>query len=255
MARDTGFDDIADAFEAEIYGTSKGYVRLSVLWEDMLSAMPEIEPGGLSVLDAGGGAGHVAVRLAALGNHVLLGDPSGHMLAKASERIERQGVGERVSTLLSTIDELPQHVSDRFDLVTCHAVLEWLGEPRAAVGALGELVKPGGKLSLMFYNRNAAVLKRFLRGEFSDEPPSGPPTPLDEADVSGWLTDAGLRVVSRAGIRIFHDHLPAETVRARVEELLEVEKRFRSVEPFASLGQHIHLVCERGERLEGRRAT
>lgn len=245
MERDTHFDDLADAFEAEIYGASKGYVRLNVLWEDMLSAVPAIADGALSVLDAGGGAGHVAVRLAALGNRVLLADPSDHMLAMARKRIEEDGVGDRVTTLLSTLEDLPRHVSDRFDLVTCHAVLEWLAKPQEAVVPLAGLLKPSGKLSLMFYNRNAAVLKRVLRGDFGDDPPPGRPVPLDEEDVRRWLAEAGLRIVSRAGIRIFHDHLAADLAADRLEELLDVEKRFRSREPFASLAQHIHLVCER----------
>lgn len=51
---------------------------------------------------------------------------------------------------------------------------------------------------------------------------------------------------SKAGIRVLHDHVPEELRRPeRIEELLAAEKRLRGREPFASLGQHTHLVCER----------
>jgi S-adenosylmethionine-dependent methyltransferase len=245
MTVDADFDDRGDAFEAEVYGTSKGYVRLSVLWADMLSAIPSIDSGGLSVLDAGGGSGRIAVRLAASGNRVLLADPSDRMLSMAAKRVEERGVGEFVSTLLSGIDDLAEHVRDRFDLVTCHAVLEWLAEPEQAVRSLADFVQPRGTLSLMFYNRNAADLKQVLRGDFRKDPPSRQPVPLQEEVVLGWLDSAGLRVVSKAGIRIFHDHLDPAIVRDRLEELVALEKHYRSREPFASLAQHIHLVCER----------
>ena len=33
----------------------------------------------------------------------------------------------------------------------------------------------------------------------------------------------------------------------RIGELLKAEKRLSSKEPFASLDQHTHLVCERSE--------
>ena len=44
---------------------------------------------------------------------------------------------------------------------------------------------------------------------------------------------------------MFHDHLPSSVRDENLEDLLSVEKELRTREPFASLGQHIHLVCER----------
>ena len=78
---DQDFDAIAKDFEGNVYGSSKGRVRLAVLLEDLLSAIPELKDDGLSVLDAGG-AGRVAVLLAQAGNRVLLADPSREMLAR-----------------------------------------------------------------------------------------------------------------------------------------------------------------------------
>jgi hypothetical protein len=38
MRRDGNFDLIGDAFEVDIYGSSKGAVRMAVLWDDLLAA-------------------------------------------------------------------------------------------------------------------------------------------------------------------------------------------------------------------------
>ena len=257
--RDTSFGGISASFERDIYASTKGYVRLGVLWEDLSAAIPEVRRGGLSVLDAGGGAGHITLLLARSGNKVVLYDPSQEMLDRADESVRRAGLSGSVTTVRSTIQDLEEQIDGRFDLVVCHAVLEWLADPQEAVGHLVKFMKPrGGLLSLMFYNREAAFLKRVFRGEFAEAlrerrdgfSPRGwgsGCTPLAEEEVRGWLEGLGLKVRSKAGIRIFHDHLPSGTLddQQRLEDLLKVEKGLRGQEPFASLGQHIHLVCEK----------
>ena len=90
----------------------------------------------------------------------------------------------------------------------------------------------------MFYNRNAAVLKRALAGEFAaalaGERHGFPPR--------GWGEGA-------VPLAIFHDHLP-DAVRTGewLQDLLPLEMALRTHEPFASLAQHIHLVCARPHR-------
>ena len=158
--------------------------------------------------------------------------------------------------LHSSIQELGKSISGKFDVITCHAVLEWLADPKATLEDLVRFLKPDGRLSLMFYNRNAALLKRILRAEFSaalreHKEDSSPrkwgrgAAPLAEEVVREWLDELRLEVRSKAGVRIFHDHLPRGAQnRERLDGLLQVEKELRKQEPFASLGQHIHLVCE-----------
>lgn len=252
---DADFDPIAEAFERDLYGSTKGRVRLEILWRDLLAEVPQLQGGGLRVLDAGGGAGHLALRLAALGNKVLLCDPSTEMLRMAREEVRQRGLGNRVNTVRCAIQKLASITDERFDLVTCHAVLEWLAQPREALAHLVQFLNTDGRLSLMFYNSNAALFKRMLRGDFAAirDHPTGiregetAPVALDEASVTDWLTELGLHVTSRSGIRILHDHLRAELDDAGVEQLTEAETDLRKREPFASLAQHIHLVCEFAE--------
>jgi S-adenosylmethionine-dependent methyltransferase len=253
--RDTSFDEIADAFEAEVYGTSRGRVRLDVLFEDLVRAIPALARGGLTVLDAGGGGGHFAERVARAGNRVVLADASRAMLRRAEAALREAGVAERVSLVHTPIQSLEPRKLGAFDLVTCHAVLEWVGDPADVLSRLPPFLGPQGALSLLFYNRSGAIARRVFRGEFGEAlrelesgcaPRADGCLPLAEEDVRAWLDDLGLRVRSRAGIRIFHDFLPeAQRAPGRLDALVELEKRFRSHEPFASLAQHLHFVCER----------
>src|SRR5438132_11065756 len=160
---DGDFDVLGDRFDA-MYGTSWGRVRLAVLWDHMLTAIPEIRHGGARVLDAGGGGGRIAIKLAELGNRVVLCDPSREMLGRAETAIREAELTDAITVAHARIQDLePPDVP--FDVITCHGVLEWLAEPRAALEQLVRCLRPDGRLSLMFSNRNGWLLKQLIRGD------------------------------------------------------------------------------------------
>lgn len=254
MRQDKDFDAMGAAWDRSIYGTTKGFIRSEVLWEDMTAQIPGLAEGRLSVVDAGGGSGRLAARMAKAGNRVTLCDPSEEMLALARGTAEEAGVGGDVTFVQSKIEDLALRLRQRFDLVVCHAVLEWLAEPAEAPRQLDALRAPPGRLSLLFYNFNAALLKRAVRGRPGEalreldsiaEPRPDGATPLREQDVWAWLNAAGLEVEHRAGVRIFHDHVDGPLDEQGLSDLLALELRCRAEEPFASLAQHLHLVCRR----------
>ena len=255
MSGDVSFDGIANEFESGIYGSTKGAVRLAVLWSVLNDDVPTLIGKPMRILDAGGGSGHMAVRLAGLGHSVVLCDVSEEMLAKAAKRAAEAGVTDVIDIRQMSIQGYANSADERFDLVLCHAVLEWLDDPKSVVGDLARLVKRGGHLSVMFYNRFASLLKRTLAGDFEaalEDYRTGPirrgwgkgATALDNEVVVSWLEDHDLEVTARAGIRIFHDHLVDKPVGPqRLAQLIELEKAVCRSEPFASLGQHTHLIC------------
>lgn len=252
---DVSFDGIATEFESDIYGSTKGAVRLAVLWSVLNEDVPALSGRPMRILDAGGGSGHMAVRLAGLGHSVVLCDVSEEMLAKAATRAAEAGVADAIDVRHMSIQEYANIAGHRFDLVLCHAVLEWLDDPKTAVRDLARLVKPGGQVSLMFYNRFASLLKRTLIGDFEaalEDFQTGPirrgwgkgATALDNEVVVSWLEGQDLEVKARAGIRIFHDHVVDKLGgQQRLTQLIELEKAVCRSEPFASLGQHTHLTC------------
>lgn len=247
--RDTVFDSAAgEAFARDVYGSTKGAVRLHVLWQDLLTEIPPLNKRRkLRVIDAGGGMGQIAARIAALGHDVTLCEPSPAMLRKAHATMRKAGV-DGVRFVQTALQDVRNEVDGQFDVVLCHAVLEWLAEPRKALRPLVSLMKRDGYLSLLFYNRNAALLKRALAGDFrlDDRRAPNEPQPLDPDEVRSWAGRAGLCIVSTSGIRIFHDHLSQPIRRGKkLRQLIELETAYRKREPFASIAQHVHLVCRR----------
>ena len=245
---DVDFDPLAQAFAKSIYGSSKGYIRLNILWRDLLSELPHLEEGGLDVLDVGGGMGQVAVKLAKLGNRITLCDPSEEMLTKAYRTVKRENLTETVTLVHAAVQDLSDYTDKTFDVITCHAVLEWLADPQETLGQMLSFLKPEGSLSLMFYNRNAFVLKRMLNGNLAavrdlETQEHAPPSPLSAEDVTKWLKTLGWHVKSKTGVRIFHDHVPEAVRQSELDDLLELEQLYAKRDPFASLAQHVHLVC------------
>ncbi|MEM7738322.1 MAG: methyltransferase domain-containing protein [Deinococcota bacterium] len=162
----------------------------------------------------------------------------------------------------TSAQDLHQHVQDTFDLVLCHAVLGWVHNPADVIGILRDYIAPNGHLSLMFYNQNAAIFKRVMQGDMttfaspdvakevaqagpktSDLPEFSGARALHPDTITRYLEDTNLQVEHKAGIRIFHDHISEDVREPVLEALLEVEINFRCTEPFASLAQHIHLIC------------
>ncbi|WP_145004505.1 methyltransferase domain-containing protein [Pseudomonas oryzihabitans] len=243
---DTFFDDRATRFAANIYGGTKGAIRLAVLQADLNEVLP---PRPLRVLDIGAGLGHMSLWLAQQGHAVTLAEPSAPMLAGAQEAFAAAGV--QADWLALSWQELPAF-AEPFDLVLCHAVLEWLDTPTAILPTLRRCLAPDGWLSLAFYNRDALIYRNLLKGHFrklrrghyaGEGRGLTPQQPLDPREVEGWLAPHW-QVQARSGVRVFHDYMPPDfQARADGEELVAMELAHRRHPAFAGLGRYLHWLC------------
>lgn len=250
------FDGLAERFASKIYGSEKGDLRLALLWEDLQHHIPPLSTAkGLDVLDAGGGLGQMSIRVAREGHQVLLCEPSSEMMSKASIAITESGIPDNVVTLAQCpLQAIPAQFPDRqFDMVICHAVLEWLAAPLPTLGMLLPLVKPGGFLSLAFYNVESIVWKNLLKGNFrkvSERRFAGetggltPPNPQSANSILPWLTQQDFEILNTSGIRCVSDYLyPSANVSA--EALLDMERELGQREPYKWLGRYIHVIARR----------
>ncbi|AEF20509.1 MULTISPECIES: methyltransferase domain-containing protein [Pseudomonas] len=244
---DRHFDELATRFAEKIYGGAKGAIRLAVLQADLAEALPE-RP--LRVLDVGAGLGHMALWLAERGHEVTLAEPAEPMLAGARERFAEAGVD--ATFIHAPWQELSGRFAAPFDLVICHAVLEWLAEPAAILPALHGLTATDGWLSLAFYNKDALIYRNLLKGhlrklrkdEFAGEKQSlTPQRPLDPRELESQLA-ANWQVEHRSGVRVFHDYMPRDfQAKAQLADLLEMELAHRRHPAFAGLGRYLHWIC------------
>ncbi len=253
---DKNFDSLARRLERNVYGSNKGAVRLAMLEYDMNSGLPELAgQSKLQILDAGGGMGQIARWLAAMGHQITLCDLSAEMLALAERENLSAGLQERISLLHSPIQELPRHLAGRsFDLVMLHGVIEWMAEPAEAITAVAPMLKSGGAMSLLFFNRNKLFLKWGINGQvesaLAGRPRKAqkltPTTLIAESELRRMLAKNSLELMSKAGIRIFHRFFTRQqTASVTIEDAIALEKHYCYDEPFASLGEHTHFILRK----------
>lgn len=254
------FDGLNRVFQKSVYDSLKGKVRLEVHWADLNETLPFLKDGGLRILDAAGGMGHFARRLAAQGHQVVLIDLSEDMLTQARLRNQAEGLENLIELHRMGVHELEKKPFGDFDLVLFHGAIAWIQEQYSAMSAITANIKPGGYFSFLYYNKDRLILKNGVNGRLA-RISSGhykpnmeakrrkrltPPHPLCWDETAPWYDSLGLDILSRAGIRIFYDLTDnRRNFDGQEDELLKTEKLFSRRHPFWQIGQHIHVVCRR----------
>ncbi|HZI20257.1 MAG TPA: methyltransferase [Pyrinomonadaceae bacterium] len=265
-AEDERFAEGASRY-ADYLLTTEGRLRLDAAWANLKRFADAELLRGVGgeyegrALDAGGGTGALALRLAAEGWEVAVLDSSRAMLDLAAEAASREGLAERVSLQQSDAGRAAE-LFDRgsFDLVACHNVLEYVAEPERVVAALTECVRPNGLVSLLARNRAGEVLRaavkardfgaarEALTAEEVRESLYGGPARLFDARTLGALLDEGAwEVVGVCGVRVFADYLPPElsTAEEGYAGLLSLEIELGARPEFAAVARYTQLFARR----------
>ncbi len=253
MLEDRNFDPLVEKFEQRIYGTLKGQLRLELLREDL--AILRDGPA-LDVWDAGCGLGQMALWFAEAGHRLTCCDISGRMLERAQTAFNDAGVEARFHhcAAQTLAGQLPQQ-----DLVLFHAVIEWLAQPLETLEQVAGRVRPGGYLSLLFFNHHALVYRNVLQGGWRlryvlEEKWLGkgkkltPPHPQKPETLIDWLQARGFTLRTHTGIRVFHDYLDEDTLsRTDLDELIALERKYCRAPTFRNMGRYIHLLAQKGD--------
>ncbi|MDP2127377.1 MAG: methyltransferase domain-containing protein [Pseudohongiella sp.] len=257
--QDRNFDDLADHFSRKIYGGIKGQIRLAVLSADLTPIVTHLmanraEP--LRVLDVGGGLGQLSIRFAQQGHHVTINDISPVMLDYARVKAREAGVEDTISWHCGPYQDLIGLALEPFDLVMCHAVLEWLQEPELLVPTLAALVRPEGYLSLCFYNPASIIYRNLIRGNFNwlqqaqtyvaDSGSLTPNNPCSIEQVRGWMAQSRFEIQKESGLRVFSDYVVDRRGGHQVPELvLAMELQYSGQEPYKWMGRYLHVVAQK----------
>lgn len=247
------FEQLSEHFQNKIYNSRKGQIRLDLLQQD-LAPLRNTAPA--TILDAGGGLGHMSRWFAEKGHRITLFDAAKNMLEAATTLNNEANLSDRFSLSQATIDQFTtQYDGNGFDLILCHAVLEWLEQPEQAIAQLTALLNEGGCLSLMFYNQHSLILKNALRGNLrkvksgnwrGDGIGLTPYQALLPEEVYRWLTEQNLSIEFTSGIRCFYDYLP-KNVRDtyEMEDLLDLEREHYRKDPYVHMARYIHVLAKK----------
>lgn len=253
---DRNFDTLAERFEQRVYGGLKGEVRLAVIWRDLLPLLERLEKKSqpLKILDIGGGLAQISIELAKRGHSVAYNDISPVMLGKAQRRAQEAGIEQQFSWQCGNYYDLSRQSS--YDLVLCHALLEWLQHPQRLIGFVAQQLAPCGVFSLCFYNPAAKIYRNLIRGNFdwlvrssdycSDSGSLTPNNPCETEQVREWLGDAEFNILSTSGIRVFHDYVVEKRGgHQSPAAVLDMELQYSALEPYKWLGRYLHMLAQR----------
>ncbi len=250
---------LADQFADGAYASVKGRVRTYVMHQQLLEHLP---PAPARVLDVGGGAGHQSFPLAQAGYDVTLLDPSPAMLDKARQRLAHLPgeVQRRVRFIQSDGENAEQAVDgERFDAVLCHGVLGYQEHPAPLIDQLCRCAAPGGIVSIMAGNANAAAVRPALERRWDDAFAAfdakseigvlGLPTWAHTVEeISDLVRDRGVEPLRWYGVWLFVDWLefsgadlnPDDTEQLAAAAAVELEASRR--DPYRQLSRIFHLV-------------
>lgn len=256
---DGGFDAGASTWLGR-QGSLRTVVRHELIGRQLEVHLPA-EP--CTVLDVGAGQGTQAVRLARLGHTVIGLEPNERMRAAFAEAVAAEP--EDVRTRLSVVDgRLGQLPGETFDVVSCHSVLMYLGDSRAAVVELCDAVAPGGFVSLVTRNADGLAWRPGLRRQWADTlaalDEAQQPQPVYDNEVglparadrleqlASYVAGRRMHVEAWYGVRVLTDGddvdrpAPGEP---ELTALLAAEERMGRTDPYRRLAALVHVVGRR----------
>jgi SAM-dependent methyltransferase len=257
-------------------GTLRQTVRQELVARQLAAHLPPADAGAghgpTRVLDLGCGQGTQALRLARAGYAVTGVDGSAEMLDAFARSLaaEDEAVRARVSLVRGEAAEAARRFgSGRFEVVLCHGVLMYLPDPGPLLDAAAAVLAPGGLLSLLVRNGDAAALRPGIAGDWAAAAAAfegagyrnrlGLDARADRREqLTADLARRGLRVEAWYGVRVLTDHAPDDApAPADPDELallLACEERAGRTDPYRAVAALTHLMARRAGPGAGRAA-
>ena len=259
-SRDCNFDEISEHFEKKIYGGLKGQIRLAVLRRDIfdwVKSWQQTHNRPLRVLDVGAGLAQISIELAKDGHDVTINDISANML-----EIAKQNAGEAAQNITwhtCPYQQLDDKLTGKYDLILCHAVLEWLAEPKLIMDFFDRWLADSGAekgvLSLCFYNPASFVYRNLVMGNFNllhnkdfkaDNGSLTPNHPVAKDEVIAWIGDHHYQILHTSGLRVFHDYSPLKRGgHTNPQAVIDMEVAYSGQDPYKWLGRYLHFLVSK----------
>jgi len=238
--------------------TPEGRLRLDLAFANLQDLLPQATQS-LHALDIGGGTGATAVRLARLGLHVTLLDPSVPMLDLAMRTARDAGVTERIALIHGDASQLANLFhAESFDVILCHNILEYVDDPGAVLRSAARILRdPSSIISVLVRNQAGEVLKAAIQdgdlaatehnltAEWGRESLYGGGVRLFTAEsLQAMLLESSLTVTAERGIRVMSDYLPPRVSRNdEYQRILELERKLGRRAEFAAVARYTHCIA------------
>jgi SAM-dependent methyltransferase len=255
-------DRIAGIYDSIYEGDPYWKFLSEITWAHLKPHLPRT--AGARILDAGGGTGTWAVRLARSGFQVTLADLSSGMLEAARRKAAAAGVAERIDFVQCDIAGLEGVGDDPFALALALGdPISFCGDAKRAVRALARVLVPGGicvasvdglygGIDPFLERGEIEGLERFVRDGRSEwlarrQEERFPTRAFTPEGLVDLFTGAGFSVLSLIGKTV----LPIRASRRLLEEpaayvrLLRLERRLHTRPALLGRASHLQIAVRR----------
>ena len=209
------------------------------------------------VLDAGGGTGRWAIRIARKGCRIILMDASSEMLNVATKRVKEEGLQHKITVKRGDITRTGFE-DETFDMVLCEHTLFLFKEPDVVIKELVRVLKRKAPLIVSVHNRYVQSLSCL-----SDEPDSenvdnalkillrekySAMTRDNKVKIYTWTPNEFRTILERNGLYVEKIIGKGITMPLRISKKLFMEKKY-SEDLFNKILQFELALCEKPDAL------
>lgn len=265
------YDKAAKDYDKEY---EEPYWRLyqEITWQNIRRFLPKRK--NAVILDAGGGTGFWAIRLARLGYHVVLTDISKNMLKVAGEKIGKEKLQDKIETRIVDIRDMSCFKPDLFDMALAEGdPVSYCLDPEKAMKELARVVKRNS-LVIVSVDSKYAFIPRLIAEKSFDELSrllgEGIVKMIDRSlnaefefqaftpeELKALFVNSGLKLVRMIGKPVLAHFISREKrdeiVGENFHTILDLETRLCDTPSLVGLGGHLEAVgIKRGSQIHKR---
>ena len=233
-----------------------------ITWENIKQFLPRRRDG--LILDAGGGTGYWAIRLAKHGYRVVVTDISENMLKVAKKKIKTEKLHCKIRTEVADIRDMPSFTSNHFDMALAEGdPVSYCLNPEKAIRELARVVKPKAPVVVSVDSKYSMMSRLVAEGSF-DQLSRFIDTGIIKSregefefrafapeELKMLFEKCGLKLLIIIGKPILAQLLPRERRDELIvndfERLLDLELRFDSIPSLVGVGGHLEAVGTKRE--------
>ena len=247
------YDKIAKEYD-QIYRSPYWKLYNEITWYNIRRFLPKKKNS--IVLDAGGGTGYWAIRLAKIGYKVILTDISEEMLKVAKVKIKRQKLENRIKIKRVDIRNMSCFESNFFDIAVAEGdPVSYCLKPKKAIKELRRVAKPNSPV-IVSVDSKYPVISKFISEELFNKIPRLLKNGILEhehkfqafspEELKKLFETNGLKVVRIIGKPILIQLIPKEKrkeiIKKHFRKILNLELKFCDVQSLVGVGGHLEIV-------------
>jgi ubiquinone/menaquinone biosynthesis C-methylase UbiE len=260
---DKGVNQVREFYEktAEVYDKEYEAPRWKlyheITWKNMKQFLPKRRNG--LILDAGGGTGYWAIKLAKQGYRVVMTDISEGMLKVAKRKIKKEKLQTKIEIRVADIGDMSCFMSSQFDLALAEGdPVSYCLNPERALRELARVVKPNAHV-IISVDSKYPIVSRLIAEKSYDQLSKFSRTGILESregefefqaftpeELKVLFKRCGLRLVRIIGKPILSQLLPKEErdeiIKEDYRKILNLELRFCDIPSLVGIGGHLEAV-------------